>query len=105
MPFYFKHAEHKIDLEDLPLDRWITVQEETGHMWHEVLSQTVLGDAKVAKSVAVQCCAQLGIEYPNPTLKTLVGGMLSFEAEANVPEQFNDGIPDPKVPATDPATT
>ncbi len=104
MPFYFTGGTQRLDLEDLPLDRWVTIQAATGLKWHEVLSENVIGDAKVASAVIAECAAHLGITVPPPTLKSAVK-MIAFESEANVPEQFNDGVPDPKAPASEPVTT
>jgi len=104
MPYYFKHDAGKFDLEDMPLDRWITIQEQTGKQWHEVLSGQILGDAKVANAVVVQACAHLGIEAPRLTIKTLVDVLFWAEGET-IPTEFVDGSPDPKAPATEAATT
>ena len=104
MPYYFKHDGGRFDLEDMPLDRWITVQEQTGKQWHEVLSGQILGDAKVATVVVAQAAAHLGIEAPRLTIKTMVD-VLVWEQEENLPSEYADGIPDPKASDTEAATT
>lgn len=104
MPFYFQHDGHKVNLEDLPLDRWITIEKECDEPWPEILSGKVIGDSLVAKAVIGQACEHLGIPTPQLTLRNVVD-MITFERDESVPEQFNDGIPDPKAQASEPATT
>lgn len=104
MPFYYNYPSGKLDLEDLPLDRWITIQSETGLQWHEVLSGVSIVDAKVATVVVREACGHLGIEVPTLTLRTLLKA-ITFEQAENVPEQYNDGVPDPKAKASEPVTT
>lgn len=104
MPFIFTHGDRRLDLEDLPLDAWIKIQEATGLTWPEVLTAKVLGDAKIASSVVAQCAAHLGIEVPTLTLRSMLDA-ITIEVAENIPEQFNDGVPDPKAPASEPATT
>ena len=103
MPFYFKHSGKQIDLEDLPLTRWVTIQEQTGRQWHEVLGANVLGDAKVASAVAEQAAAELGIELPALSLRQMLD-VIVFQPADNLPAEYQDGIPDPKAAATEPAT-
>jgi|GEM_PF-6630209 len=104
MPFYFQHGQSRLALDDMPLDAWVAIQEATGKQWHEVLSREVVGDAKVAKAVIAEACKVLGVEVPPLTLKTMLE-VITFESEPIVPEQYTDGVPDPKAPASDPATT
>lgn len=104
MPFYFNHPAGKFDLEDLPLDRWVTIQGETGLQWHEVLTGTTLVDAKVATVVVREVCAHLGIDIPPLTIKTLMETVV-YESGESVPEQYVDGMPDPKATDTAPTTT
>jgi hypothetical protein len=104
MPFYFQHADHKVNLEDLPLDRWIKIEEACGLQWPEVLTGKCVGDAKVAKVVIEQAAEHLGIPVPTLTLKSVVE-LITFDREETTPDQFVDGIPDPKAPASDPVTT
>ena len=104
MPFYFKHGDHKVNLEDLPLDRWITIEQECGQPWPEILTGKVIGDAKVAKAVIGQVCSHLEIEVPKLTLRAVVD-MITYEREETLPTEFSDGIPDPKATDSEPATT
>ena len=104
MPYYFKHPAGRFDLEDMPLDRWIVIQEQTGKQWHEVLSGQILGDAKVATAVVAQAAQHLGIDPPLLTLKTLME-VLAFEEAESLPAEYVDGSPDPKAPASEAATT
>jgi len=104
MPFYYNHPGGKFDLEDLPLERWVTIQSATGMSWPDILTGKVLGDAKVAQVVVGEVCAHLGITAPTLTIRTLLESV-TFEAKENVPEQYNDGVPDPKASASAPVTT
>lgn len=104
MPFYFKTDTHSVNLEDLPLDRWIKIEAECGAPWPEILTGKVIGDAKVAKAVIGQACEHLSIPVPELTLRSIVE-LIKFEREESTPEQFNDGIPDPKAQGSAPETT
>ncbi len=104
MPFMFKHADKQLDLEDLPLERWITIQQSTGKQWHEVLGATVLGDVQVASAVITECAAHLGIQMPALSLREMLN-VIVFITSDNLPGEFTDGIPDPKASAIEPATT
>jgi hypothetical protein len=103
MPFYFRHSDKQLDLEDLPLDRWITIQDKTGRQWHEVLGANILGDVKVSAAVVAECAAHLGIEVPTPSLRQMLE-MIVFVQSDNLPAEYQDGIPDPKAAGTEPAT-
>ena len=104
MPFYFHHADKRVALDDLPLEHWITIQEATGRQWPDILTRDVVGDVKVAQAVIGEACKYLGIEPPKLTLKSMLEA-ITFEAAENIPEQFNDGVPDPKASASEPVTT
>ena len=104
MPFYFSHDEKRLNLEDLPLDRWIAIEAECGLAWPDVLTGKCVGDSKVAKAVIGQACAHLGIEVPPLTLKSVVE-LITFDREETLPVGFEDGLPDPKAKDSAPATT
>lgn len=104
MPFYFQQGSQRVALDDMPLDRWITIQEATGKQWHEILTRDVIGDVKVAKAVIAEAAAYLGVEPPELTLKTMLECIV-FDAAETIPEQFTDGIPDPKATGSAPETT
>jgi hypothetical protein len=104
MPFYFNHADKKLNLEELPLDRWIAIEAESGQPWPEVLTGKCIGDAKVAKAVIGQACGHLGIEVPALTLKSVVE-LITFDREETLPTEFVDGMPDPKATDSAPVTT
>jgi hypothetical protein len=100
----FKHDGVSYDVEELPLDRWIKIQEQTGRQWHECLNKTLLADAKVAKAVLEACAAEAGVTLPALTVKTMMQ-LFRFDAVENTPVQYNEGIPDPKAKGSDLATT
>lgn len=105
MPFYFTHADKKLNLEDLPLDRWIAIQEQTGFTWADILSGgTIVGDAKVVRAVVKEVSAHLGVEPPEMTLRGAVD-VITFETGETLPAEFADGIPDPKATDTEAETT
>jgi hypothetical protein len=104
MPFIFNHAGKKLDLEDLPLERWTRIQEVTGLTWPEVLSGKVLGDSKVTQVVLAQVAEHLEITLPALTIRSAME-LIKWEREPNIPETFNEGMPDPKAPASEQATT
>jgi len=89
----------------LPLDRWINIQEQTGFTWSDILSGgTIVGDAKVVQAVVKEVSAHLGVEPPTMTLRGAVD-VITFEAAESLPTEYTDGMPDPKAPDTEAATT
>ena len=93
------------DVEDLPLDRWVTIQQATGKQWHECLSNALLADVAVAKAVLEACAAETGTTLPAPLTVKQVLKLFKFDAKENTPTQYNEGVPDPKVKGTEPETT
>ena len=107
MPFFFKHPDQptRIDLDDLPLDSWIAIQEATGKTWARIMTASPIGDAVAAKAIIAECCKHLGVEAPTGvTLRGMID-LLSFDPVETIPTQFTDGLPDPKVTDSDQATT
>lgn len=91
------------DVEDLPIERWIQVQKQTGLKWHECLGQPLLGDMTVAKAVLEACAAETGVTLPKLTVKAVVK-LFRFDVADSVPA-VEDGQPDPKAADTAQATT
>lgn len=105
MPFVYCNAGVEFDIEELPLDRWIEVQKATGLQWHQCLTQNMLGDVTVAKAVLAACAVETGTTLPERiTVKTMID-LIQWRAGENTPQQFNEGIPDPKAQGSEPATT
>lgn len=103
MPIYFVHDAIKFDLEKLPLTRWVNIQEKTGCLWPDVLTGRLVGDAKVAQVVIAEVAEHVGATVPEPTLASLSETFV-FEAKPNLPEQYTDGVPDPKATGSSPTT-
>ena len=51
-----------------------------------------------------EAAAFLGVDAPGLTLKSMLE-VITFESAEIIPEQFNDGIPDPKATDSGQATT
>ncbi len=108
MPFFFKHPDQttRIDLDDLPLDSWIAIQEATGKTWPQLVGPGMIGDAAVAKVVVAEVCKHLGAPVPaGLTLKSTVALFEYDEGAETTPTQYTDGMPDPKVTGSGPETT
>lgn len=104
MPFFYVNGDTRFDIEDLPLDRWITIQKATGLQWHQCVGRNLLGNAEVAKAVLVECAAETGTDLPSLTVRKMVA-LFEFEDREDRPVEYNDGLPDPKAKATDQETT
>lgn len=105
MPFVYCNAGVEFDIEELPLDRWIEVQKATGLQWHQCLTQNMLGDVTVAKAVLAACAAETGTTLPERiTVKTMID-LIQWREGENTPQQYTEGIPDPKASGSEPATT
>lgn len=107
MPFYFTHPDKPpLDLDDLPLDVWIAIQQATGKRWPELVGPGMIGDAAVAKAAIAEVCKHLGVGVPDGlTLKSAVALFRYDEATESTPTQYEDGVPDPKATASGSATT
>lgn len=106
MPIYFTpDADTRYPVDDLPVERWITIQRVTGRQWHECLGREMVADLVVAKAVLDECAAETGKPLPERlTLSTLLD-LLRFDLGETTPTAYTDGMPDPKASGTDPATT
>lgn len=105
MPFFYVNGSTDYDIEELPIDRWIEIQKATGLKWHQCLSQNLLGDVTVAKAVLEACAAETATTLPERiTVKTMIE-LIQWREGENTPQQFNEGIPDPKAQGSEPATT
>lgn len=105
MPFFYSHpGQPALDLEDMPLDSWITIQTDTGKTWPQLLGANTIGDAVVAKAIIAEACKVLGVDPPPLTLRQMLD-RITFRDVETVPTQFDEGLPDPKATATDQAMT
>lgn len=94
MPWIFSYDGHDVDIEDLPLTVYAEIQKTTGVAWYEVGSQP-MKDPGAAIMLADACADAAGVELPTLTPKLLVS-LFAFRADENRPEQYVDGVPDPK---------
>lgn len=104
MPFFYVNGDTKFDLEDLPVDRWIAIEQATGLKWHQVLAGTPMDTMAIAKAVIGECAAETGTTPPAINPRT-VFDLLKFEPGENRPDQYDEGVPDPKATGSEPATT
>lgn len=106
MPFYYQHPDKpRLDLDDLPLDSWIAIQDATGKTWPQMIGANTIGDAKVARAIVDACCKHLGVEPPaNLSLRAMLEVLTYDRDTETVPTQFEDGLPDPKATGSDQAT-
>lgn len=103
MPWIFSCDGKSLDLENLSLDDYIDVEAATGVAWYEIATSPIR-NARVAKLIAEKCAAATGVTLPPLTAKSIVG-LFTLDREPNRPDEYQDGMPDPKAPATDPATS
>lgn len=106
MPVYFKHGDHKLDLDDLPLEEYVAIHAATGKQWHHVIARPY--DTDTAPLLAAACAKHLGIsELPKLTPRVLID-LFSIEAGENIPSEWEGeglSVPDPKAQEPDPETT
>ena len=105
MPIYFVHETARVDIEDVPLDDYIAIEAATSLPWYEVAANP-MRHAKAGKMLAEVCARIAGVPLPDPfSVRDLVEVFDVVSSVANRPEQYTDGIPDPKAPASEPETT
>jgi hypothetical protein len=96
MAIYFVHETGRVDIEDIPLDDFAKIQEQTGVEWWRVITSP-LDNARAAQMLVEAASRVLGVPIPEKlTPKTLVGMIEVDNGKANVSEVFEEGIPDPK---------
>lgn len=103
MPWIFEYDGKSIDIEDLPLSVYADIQKETGTFWAEV-GASPFRNPQAALMLIDACSAELGVEVPTVTPKTLVT-LFRLDETPNRPEQYQDKLPDPKAADSDQATT
>jgi hypothetical protein len=105
VPILYVHANGEFDIDDLPLHRWVAVQKATGRKWRECVGVHLFEDAEVALAVINECAGHIGTTVnPDMTLSDLFSTFKVTPVD-NRPGEFNEGIPDPKAPDTEPETT
>ncbi len=103
MPWQFSYEDHKVFIDDLPLDKFVEIEKETGIEWFR-LSRSPLLYAEAGKMVAEACAELAGVEMPPLTPRTF-SDLFDLVDEPESPTEFTDGVPDPKAPDTEPGTT
>jgi hypothetical protein len=102
MPIFFTHAGARLDVEDVPLEVYAEIKDKTGLEWWQVVSNP-MRHAKAGELLAKACAGISGVDIGVVTPKTLVAAFTVDEDAKTMPDEFTDGIPDPKagdVPAT-----
>jgi len=104
MPIFFEYDGKRMDIEDLPLSEYAKIADATGKQWWQITTAHPATDAKVVGMLVVACAKHLGADTPELTPRSVVG-MFKVEATESVPSVNVDGIPDPKAPEPEQATT
>jgi hypothetical protein len=96
MPIYFVHDGAHLDIDDIPLDEYVKIQDATGLHWWQVTSQP-MQHAKAGELLARAAAEIAGVKAPEKMTPKLLVQMFKVEAgPENVATEFTDGIPDPK---------
>lgn len=103
MPIIFHHDDHELDVDDVPLSVYAEIEKSTGVAWYQ-LTANPMRHAAAGEELAKACAKQLGVELPALTPKLLVK-VFEIRQGENRPTEFDEGMPDPKAPDSDQATT
>jgi hypothetical protein len=104
MPIFFTHNGARLDIEDLPLEVYASIQDATGLQWWEVAANP-MRHAKAGELLFRAAAKHVGVDVPDPvTVRVLTAGFTVDTDVKNLPDEYTDGIPDPKAEA-EPATT
>jgi hypothetical protein len=103
MPIFFTHAGARLDVEDVPLDVYAEIFDQTSLDWWQV-AVNPMRHTKAAKMLVEACAKHAGVEVGIVTPRVLVAAFTVDEDAKTMPDEFTDGIPDPKAEDA-PATT
>lgn len=103
MPIVFQYDGHELDIDDLPLDRYVEIEAATGLAWYDLASNP-LKSASGGMALAKACADHLGVELP-PITPRLFVDLFDMRAGENRPTEYSEGVPDPKAKGSEPATT
>lgn len=103
MPVIFQYDGHELDVDDLPLDKYIEIEAATSVPWYELASNP-LRYASGGTALAKACAAHLGVELPAITPRLFID-LFDRRAEENRPTEYDEGMPDPKAKGSEPETT
>lgn len=104
MPIMFQHDGQRLDVDDVPLDTLITIQEKTGVEWYR-LNARPLAHAAAGQMLARECAKILGVELPETITPRVFVDLFEVVDEPNLPTEYQDGMPDPLEPGSEPETT
>ena len=104
MPIMFTYADQTLDVDDIPMSVYGEIEAKTKVPWYD-LTVSPARHAVASELLAQECAKILGIDdLPVMTPKLLVQVFKSVKTP-NTPAEYSDGMPDPKVPDSDPETT
>ena len=104
MPFEFRYGGKAVDIEDVPLETFVSIEADTGVEWFR-LTAAPARYAKAANLLAQACAKQLGIDDFPPLTPKLLVEVFELVEEPNKPVEYEDGMPDPKAADSEAATT
>lgn len=104
MPVIFRLEGHEVDLDDVPLETYAEIEKTTSIPWYR-LSTAPMAYAAAGALLAKKCAAIVGEKLPEPLTPKVLVQLFEVTSEENLPSEYNDGIPDPKVVEDEPATT
>lgn len=103
MGFKFIHDGKSMDIDDVPLSVYATIEAETKVAWYD-LCLSPARHAAAGEQLAKACAQRLGVELPELTPRLLVE-VFKFDQEESRPTEWSDGMPDPKAQDSEPETT
>lgn len=105
MAIEFRYDGKSIDLDDVPLDVYVKIENETKVPWYQLAGAPAL-HAAAGQMLARECSALIGVELPAKlTPRIILDVFDKTEEPDNRPDEFDEGIPVPKAEASEPATT
>ena len=105
MAIEFRYGGKSIDLDDVPLDVYVKIENDTKVPWYQLAAAPAL-NAAAGQMLARECSSLLGVELPAKlTPRIIVELFEKTEEPDNRPDEFEEGIPVPKAEASEPVTT
>ena len=104
MPVMFRYEGVEIDIDDIAMETYATIEKATSVPWYR-LTQAPGAHAAAGPMLARACAELLGVTLPDPITPKIMVTLFEVVEEPNRPAEFSDGMPDRKAQDSETETT
>lgn len=103
MPIIFKYEGQELDVDDVPLETFATLEEKHGVAWYN-LGSMPMRYAAAGEALARECAKIVGVTLPEKITPKLFVKLFEVTEVPNMPTEWEDGMPVPLPEAADQPT-